>query len=178
MQIEVTRETKRFQPQNGSQLTRELFRESMAKLPAAVNVITTDGPAGKAGITATAVCSLTDSPPMLIVCLNRDARANQIAQQNGCLAVNILGEDCEEISAVFAGQRGLEMEDRFKTGAAWTTLVSPAPVLQEAVCSFDCEIVEAIEAGTHHVLYCKVLDVRHFSQSRNLIYHGRTYKVC
>ena len=46
----------------------QAFRGAMAKLAAAVNVITTDGQHGRAGFTATAVCSVTDQPPMLLVC--------------------------------------------------------------------------------------------------------------
>ena len=44
----------------------DLFRDGMARLAGAVNVITTDGPKGFAGITATAVCSVTDQPPTLL----------------------------------------------------------------------------------------------------------------
>ena len=47
------------------------FRDGMALLAGAVNVITTDGPHGRAGFTATAVCSVTDQPPTLLVCMNR-----------------------------------------------------------------------------------------------------------
>lgn len=39
------------------------FRDAMARLGSAVNIITTDGPAGRAGFTASAVCSVTDTPP-------------------------------------------------------------------------------------------------------------------
>ncbi|WP_198511682.1 flavin reductase, partial [Bacillus subtilis] len=46
------------------------FRNAMSRLGAAVNIITTEGPAGRAGFTASAVCSVTDSPPTLLVCLN------------------------------------------------------------------------------------------------------------
>lgn len=49
------------------------FRDAMAHVGAAVNIITTDGPAGRAGFTASAVCSVTDTPPTLLVCLNRSA---------------------------------------------------------------------------------------------------------
>lgn len=159
-------------------LSKELFRASMAKLAAAVNIITTDGPGGKAGITATAMCSLTDEPPMVIVCLNRQARANHAAQANGHLAVNILGERCQELSAVFAGQRGLEMEERFETGARWATLATGSPVLEESVCSLDCEISQSVEIGTHNVLYCKIVAIKHFDEDKSLIYHGRQYKSC
>ena len=43
--------------------TKRRFRDAMACLPAAVNIITTDGPSGRCGITASAVCSVTDEPP-------------------------------------------------------------------------------------------------------------------
>lgn len=43
------------------------FRDAMARLGSAVNIITTDGPAGRAGFTASAVCSVTDTPPTLLV---------------------------------------------------------------------------------------------------------------
>ena len=41
------------------------YRDAMARLGAAVHVITTDGPGGRAGFTASAVCSVTDDPPTL-----------------------------------------------------------------------------------------------------------------
>lgn len=159
-------------------LPQQRFREAMSKLPAAVHIITTDGPAGKAGITASAVCSLTDTPPTLIVCLNRESRANLIAQANGLLAVNVLDEHGIELSAIFAGQRGLEMEERFNTGATWGALTTTAPTLQDAICTFDCAIDRVDEVGTHSVLYCHVLAISDIKASRNLIYHERQYKVC
>lgn len=38
--------------------TQQLFRNAMSNLAAAVNIISTDGPAGRAGFTASAVCSV------------------------------------------------------------------------------------------------------------------------
>src|SRR5690606_16913277 len=52
-------------------VSRQEFRDAMARLGAAVNIVTTDGPAGLSGMTVSAVCSVTDDPPMLLVCLNR-----------------------------------------------------------------------------------------------------------
>ena len=48
-------------------MEKQAYREAMARLGAAVNVITTDGPGGRAGFTASAVCSVTDSPPTLLI---------------------------------------------------------------------------------------------------------------
>jgi hypothetical protein len=62
----------------------------MSRLGAAVNIVTTDGPAGRAGFTASAVCSVTDEPPTLLVCLNRTASVYPAFEANGVLCVNVL----------------------------------------------------------------------------------------
>lgn len=68
---------------------RLLFRDAMASLSAAVNIVTTDGPAGRCGITATAVCSVTDTPPTLLVCINRNSAMNPVFQATQRLCVNV-----------------------------------------------------------------------------------------
>src|SRR5580704_6083681 len=67
------------------------FREAMAKLGAAVHVVTSAGPAGKTGFTATAVCSVSDQPATLLVCLNRRSNSAPVMAQNGVFCVNTLG---------------------------------------------------------------------------------------
>src|ERR1700747_2021505 len=69
------------------------FREAMRRLGAAGAAITTAGPSGKSGTTATAVCSVSDAPPTLLVCLNRRSRTNPLVVENGVFCVNTLGHD-------------------------------------------------------------------------------------
>src|SRR5436305_12715569 len=66
------------------------FREAMAQLGAAVHVVTTAGPAGTAGFTATAVCSVSDQPATLLVCVNRRRQVTPILDTNRVLCVNTL----------------------------------------------------------------------------------------
>src|SRR4029078_6653837 len=66
------------------------FREAMARLGAAVHVITTAGPGGKTGATATAACSVSDAPPTLLMCLNRKSQTNPVVVQNGVLCLKTL----------------------------------------------------------------------------------------
>src|SRR5512133_29552 len=118
-----------------------VFREAMSRLGAAVHVITTAGPGGKAGTTATAVCSVSDTPPTLLMCLNRRSQTNPIVVENGVFCVNTLGDTGAEIADVFAGRTGMQGADRFATGE-WSVLVTGSPVLAPAVVSFDCRIIE------------------------------------
>lgn len=66
------------------------FRNAMAMLGSAVTIVTTDGPAGRFGFTASAVCSVTDSPPTLLVCVNRASANHEHFKTNGVLCVNVL----------------------------------------------------------------------------------------
>ncbi len=153
---------------------RENFRDAMARLGAAVNIITTAGPEGDTGFTASAVCSVTDDPATILVCMNRGSRQFAAFQQVGRLCVNILGADGEGLSRLFAGQGGLSMAERFE-GTQWLRLATGAPVLESAVAALDCLISDTLEVGTHQVMFCAVQAVRLHPSCSGLIYHQRRY---
>lgn len=154
-------------------LERQDFRNAMAQLGAAVNVITTDGAAGRSGMTASAVCSVTDDPPTLAVCINRLSRSNPLFKANGVICVNTVTAKQAEISTVFAGATRCSPEQRFESGA-WTRLVTGAPVLEDALVSFDGRIADVVEKGTHTVFFVEVEAVRH-SGAAGLVYFRRDF---
>lgn len=148
------------------------FREGMSRLGAAVTLLTSDGPAGRHGMTASAVVSVTDSPPTLIVCVNRRNRSHDLFIENGVLAVNVLGGRHEGLSARFAGKGE---GDRF-AGHDWSVLKTGAPVLDDAEVVFDCRIVDVRPIGSHSVLTCEVEAVRLSPQTpESLIWFGRHF---
>jgi len=151
----------------------EAFRDGMALLGSAVSVITTDGAAGRAGFTATAVCSVTDQPPTLLVCVNRSSYVHRFFAENRVMCVNLLGGHQEAVSGRFAN-RALDMEARFAAGE-WEVSHTGAPVLADALATFDCRIVDAHEVGTHTVFYGAVAGVRRQQVPRSLVYFNRAY---
>ena len=153
---------------------KQAYREAMARLGAAVNVITTDGPGGRAGFTASAVCSVTDSPPTLLVCANRTNDSYPAMKQNAVLCVNTLAGAHEELSPVFAGMTDHTMAARFE-GATWHTMQTGAPVLDGALVAFDCRITQIVEVGTHDVFICEVDAVEAGEVHEGLIYYARGY---
>jgi len=152
-----------------------LFREAMSRLGAAVHVVTTDGPAGKAGFTATAVCAVSDDPATLLVCLNRRSRVTPVLAGNGSFCVNTLPADEDTIADVFAGRTGRIMGERFEAGR-WTVLASGSPVLESAVVSLDCRVVDVKAVATHNVFFAVVEAIRHGPSVPALVYHDRAYK--
>jgi flavin reductase len=156
-----------------TQTTKADYRNAMSRLSAAVNIITTDGPGGRAGFTASAVCSVTDEPPTLLVCLNRNASAYEAVKENSVLCVNTLTAGHQEISNLFGGKT--PMDDRFRA-AEWSRSQTGSPVLEEATVSFDCRIVNCTHVGTHDVLFCQVEAIRlSDDEARGLVYFDRRY---
>jgi flavin reductase len=162
-------------PESVETVDGKIFREGMSRFGTAVNVVTTDGPGGKAGFTATAVCSVSDAPPTLLVCLNRKSVSGPILQKNQVFCVNTLSGECEAVADVFAGRTGAVKDARFVTGT-WSTLKTGAPVLDTAVAAFDCQVIEIRTMGSHNVIFGAVVDVRLNAANPALIYHNRAYK--
>lgn len=151
---------------------RSDYRDAMARLGAAVSVVTTDGPGGQAGFTASAVCSVTDDPPTLLVCLNRSASVYPVFDANGVLCVNVLAAGQQTLSNLFGGKT--PMPERF-AAARWGLLVTGAPVLEGATVSFDCRVTRRTEVGSHDVLFCEAVAIRGSDKAQGLVYFDRRY---
>lgn len=149
------------------------FRNAMSLLSTAVNVITTKGEAGTHGFTASAVCSVTDTPPTLLVCMNQSSRSHGQFIENKVLAVNVLSSQHEQLSNAFASSK-LSSEDRFKL-AKWTSLHTASPILEDALVSFDCEIQDIQTVGTHSIFLCRVVAIKQSQQEESLVYFNRAY---
>lgn len=165
-------------PQNETQattvpvVTKQAYRNAMASLGSAVNIITTDGPGGRAGFTASAVCSVTDTPPTLLVCLNRSASVHPVFTQNQVLCVNTLNDSHASLSNLFGGKT--PMIDRFQA-AEWECLETGSPILIDSLVSFDCKITHSTSVGTHDILFCEVVALRSNDNCHGLVYFDRSY---
>ena len=80
------------------------FFQGMSYAAATVNVITSDGPAGRVGLTVSAMSSVSaDTPrPTLLVCINENSAAAASVLKNGVFCVNVLHNHQSYISDVFA----------------------------------------------------------------------------
>lgn len=153
------------------------YRNAMSKLAAAVNIITSTGENGWCGFTASAVSSVTDSPPTLLVCIKRTVQAHGTIAASGVLCVNTVAGPQEELAMTFAGSGGnKDMAQRF-AGGDWSQLVTGAPVLTGAIVNFDCRVTGVSTIGTHDVLFCEVLAVagQDAMESGALVYFDRKF---
>jgi flavin reductase len=163
------------EPQRGPLADPAQFREAMSRIGAAVHIITTDGKAGKAGFTATAVASVSDSPPTVLVCLNRKSQITPVMRENGVFCVNTLAASEEELANIFAGRSGHYMADRFQFGD-WLKLETGAPALANAIAAVDCRVLEMKSVATHDIYFGEVAAIRLANAEKALVYHARAYK--
>lgn len=150
------------------------FRNAMARLPAAVNIITSDGPGGRCGITASAVCSVTDSPPTVLVCINRGSASHDPFRTNGKLCINVLRGEQEELAKHFAGMTRVPMEERFAWDL-WEEGGAGVPVLRDALVTLEGRISECKEVGSHSVLFVELEHVGVREQGDSLVYFNRLF---
>ena len=149
-----------------------VFRQGMAHLAAAVNVITTIGTRGRVGFTASAVCSVTDQPATLLVCINQNASVFADFQHSDVLCVNSLAHDQHALANLFASKT--PQAERFDSHT-WGKLTTGAPVLTDALVAFDCWIRERHVVGSHMLLLCEVQAVQSPKDSNALVYFKRQY---
>jgi flavin reductase (DIM6/NTAB) family NADH-FMN oxidoreductase RutF len=150
------------------------YRDGMSLVSGTVHVVTTGGPAGRSGFTASAVVSVSDDPATLLVCLNRVSTVGPAIAENRVIVVNTLAARHRPIADMFAGQGGISGEGRFAVGR-WSTLVTGAPVLDDALVSFDCRVVDLQNVATHTVIFAQVVGLATALPEPPLLYFGRDY---
>ena len=150
-------------------MDKQTYRDLMRSQAGAVALIATGAVGTRRGLTATAVCSLTDEPPTLLVCVNQSASAHDEIGRQGCFSVNLLSTEHQDLAGVFSGRTELQGEARFDD-ALWQTLKTGAPILKRALASFDCEVTEQRKVATHSIFVGEVRDGRVGAQASPLIY--------
>ena len=159
----------------GRPLDDALFRDAMRRVVTAVHVVTSDGPAGRAGLTASAVTSVSDRPPTVLVCVNGESRSAARLIANGVFCINTLAAGDEDIAATFAGRTDLPHHRRFERGV-WEPLATGSPALSTSLAAFDCRLIDVRRVATHDVILGEVLAVRSGGNAPALAYFDRTYR--
>lgn len=131
------------------------FRHAMRHFPAGVTVVTArTGDGQPCGLTASAFTSVSLDPPLVLVCVERVARAHDPLLAYGWFAVNVLGVGQEALSRRFAST----LEDKFD-GVAFREGLAGLPLLEGVVATLECRVVDRYPGGDHTIFVGRVEDV-------------------
>jgi len=166
------------QPTPAERALRQQFLHGMSHAACTVNVVTTDGVAGRHGVTVSAMVSVSaDTPqPTLLVCIHHLSPVIDALLKNGVFCVNVLRDDQAHISDNFAGRSGAQGAAKFDC-AAWTTQLTGAPRVVDSLVAFDCRVTASERVGSHFVVFGSVQDIFVAGTGAPLIYANRAYGV-
>lgn len=146
------------------------FKAAMRALAASVTVITSCRNGQLNGMTATAVCSVSTTPPQILAVINRETTSHGLIAESGAFAVNILAEHQQQLAGRFA-----QRLDQPFDGVAHEPGSTGCPVVADAVAVLECRLREKHHAGTHTIFVGEVVAV-HTRAAAPLLYFDGGYR--
>jgi flavin reductase len=135
------------------------LRSVMSHLPTGVTVVTSGREEKVEGMTANAVISVSLDPPLFLVSVHKDARLNPRIREEGYFAVNILADDQEGLSRLFASpERSSGLPALHSLGGGYGS--TGAPLAAGALGVIECELAEIYAGGDHDLFLGRVVEVR------------------
>lgn len=150
------------------------FKAAMRRLATTVTIVTACSEGQRHGMTATAVTSLTTSPPSLLVCINLSASIHDPITKTGQFCINILACGHDHLVPIFSGK--MVGEERFASGD-WMADETGIPCLANAQANVFCTVVRTMSHGSHSVFIGDVTRVVLFGAPSPLLYQeGALFK--
>lgn len=144
----------------------------MGRFPTGVTVVaasTREG--GPRGLTVNSFTSVSLDPPLVLVCIDKQAGSHDTLLDAGCFAVSVLSEGQSAIADRFANE---EAERRFDD-LGWVMSEGGNPWLDGAAAWFDCVLDEVFAAGDHSILLGRVQKCV-TSDHEPLVFHAGAYR--
>ena len=153
----------------------DTFRRVMGHFVTGVTVVTALDGRLPFGITVNALSSVSLDPPLVMVALDRRRFLTPIVRAAGRYAVNVLSEDQQALSDCFAGASVVPGRERF-CGAAWHAGSTGLPLIDGAIATLECTVVETFSAGDHDLFIGRVDALGSDpSHAMPLLYYRRRY---
>jgi flavin reductase (DIM6/NTAB) family NADH-FMN oxidoreductase RutF len=147
------------------------FREVMGHFASGVAIVTCNGPDGPAGLTTSAVASVSLDPLLLLVCFDNGSRTLAAVRGARRFAVNVLRAGQEDLALVFATKRVA----REKFEAVTHKVAHGVPVIDGALAWLACDLTETVHAGDHTIGIGAVTHLDAAPDGEPLIYYKGIY---
>ena len=152
-------------------ITNEEFRRALSKFASGVTVVTLrDKDGNPHGITVSAFSSVSMNPPLVLVCIDKDAGSHNAFHESQRFVVNILSEEQAEHSNQFASQ----IPDKFINIHHHEGLEG-IPVLKNALVNLECRLVNDFAAGDH-TIFVGEIERTYVNEGKPLVYYAGNYQ--
>lgn len=149
------------------------FRQVLAHFASGVTIVTTcDGEQRPTGLTASAFCSVSLDPPLILICVDHKSQSYPHLRESGRFAINILHQGHEQLSRRFASSR----LDKFD-GVPFTLGTLGVPLIDAALAYLECRTVSAHVEGDHTIFVGRVEAVGVGEGDPLLYYRGKYHRI-
>lgn len=143
------------------------FKDALARFPSGVTVVTVEEAGEVHGITVSAFLSVSLSPPLILVSIDKRAKSHDVIPRVGRFAVSVLAEGQDPVSNYFAG---------YKQPDQVVELARPdmgTPVVPDALAWIDCSLHQVVDGGDHTLYIGQVEGVTTRDGAPLIYYRGR-----
>lgn len=152
-------------------ISKDEFRAALGRFASGVTIVTTkDDKNFLHGITVSAFCSVSLDPPLILVCIDKNAGSHDAFEQSSAFVVNILRADQQYLSDRFASY----LPDKF-ADVKYRSGIESLPVLEDALVNLECRLVNAHDNGDHTIFVGEIL-VATVNEGKPLVYFQGQYK--
>jgi flavin reductase (DIM6/NTAB) family NADH-FMN oxidoreductase RutF len=110
-------------------------------------------------MTANSFTAVSPAPPLILVCVGRDARMHHVLDRQATFAVSILASDHTEVARYFADKRRPVGPEQFDAVSWFPGAYSGAPLIDGALAHLECELDQSHEAGDHTIYVGRLLSL-------------------
>ncbi len=143
-------------------------REVLGPFATGSVVITGGWEGAPAGLTCQSFVSLSLDPALVAFCPSKRSRSWERIERSGAFCANVLTEEQETVSRVFATSGA----DKFR-GVGWRAAETGSPILTDVLAWVDCRVEMRHDAGDHHIVVGRVVDLAASPRGRPLLaYRG------
>ena len=148
------------------------LRDALGCFATGVTVVTCLNEQGDpAGITVNSFTSVSLEPPLLLVCLYKQAASAVALTQASHFAINVLQTGQQPASITFSTR----VEDLFGQ-TPWTCGEAGAPIFEDSLGVFECERFAVYDGGDHHILVGRVVKASFDASLDPLLYFRGRYR--
>lgn len=154
-------------------VTPDDFRAALGRFATGIAVVTVETASGGVhGMTASAFCSVSLHPPLVLVCVDQLAETYLHLRERGRFGISILKASQEGVSEFFADPER-NPDAAYRLGIRYQKMKAGMPVLEDALANADCRVVDVHAAGDHSIFVAEVHEVLLGEGAPLLYFRGR-----
>ena len=150
-------------------ITDDTFKELMKRFASGVTLITYENESKYSGLTVSSFCSLSMSPPLILICIDKKIPSHNSLKNGNSFGVNICNSDQGKLAWDFANSNVDKNELILSLNHQVTS--NKVPLLKDCLVSMECTIKEKYEGGDHTIFVGQIETGKFDEELEPLVYY-------